>query len=72
MMAVDVDTSIGFRIGVPKVLFERAVFGGPEEPYDVTPDGRRFLMLKSAVTESTRSELHIVVNWVEELKRILP
>jgi hypothetical protein len=72
MVAVDVDTSTGFRIGVPKVLFERANFGGPDEPYDVAPDGKRFLMLKPAVATSSRSELHIVVNWIEELKRLLP
>ena len=72
MMAVDVDTSSGFRAGTPKVLFERNLFGGSEEPYDVAPDGKRFLMLKPAATTSSRSELHIVVNWIEELKRLLP
>jgi hypothetical protein len=73
MVAVDIDTTNGFRAGVPKVLFERNLFGGPDEPYDVAPDGKRFLMLKPGVAPSRRvPELHVVVNWIEELKRLVP
>jgi len=53
MMAVDVTTLQGFSVGKPQVLFE-----GLYEPtltgsanYDVSPDGRRFLMLKASVPE---------------------
>jgi hypothetical protein len=42
--------------------------------YDVSPDGRRFLMLGGQglppVEEVT--ELQIVLNWFEELKRLVP
>lgn len=69
MMAVDVETGAAFRAATPKILFEKATTG-----YDVAPDGRRFLMLKAApVTQGgTPSELHVVVNWFEELRRRVP
>jgi serine/threonine-protein kinase len=36
--------------------------------YDVTPDGQRFLMLKD--DESTPGQIHVVLNWAEEVKRL--
>jgi hypothetical protein len=39
--------------------------------FDVSPDGQRFLMLKSAAASAPR-QLHLVVNWFEELKRLVP
>jgi hypothetical protein len=39
--------------------------------YDVTPDGRRFLMVRDDDdVESTR--IVVVLNWSEELKRLVP
>jgi Tol biopolymer transport system component len=69
MMAVEVQTGATFRAGTPKVLFE----GAYSNFYDVSPDGRRFLMLKSdAPREAPPNELHVVVNWFEELRRRVP
>ncbi len=39
--------------------------------YDVTPDGQRFVMVESAV-ESDPTEVVVVLNWFEELKRLVP
>lgn len=36
--------------------------------YDITPDGQRFLMIKGEQTAST--ELKVILNWAEKLKRI--
>ncbi len=41
-----------------------------ERPYDVAPDGR-FLMMKS-VSGSRPGEITVVLNWFEELKRLVP
>jgi hypothetical protein len=76
MMAVDVDTaSTTFRSGMPRLLFEKAY----EADYDVTRDGARFLMVKPGgdrVSVRGRAdaplELHLVVNWTEELRQRLP
>ena len=41
------------------------------DPYDVAADGQRFLMLKR-VDSSPSRDIHIVLNWHEELKRLVP
>jgi hypothetical protein len=41
--------------------------------YDISRDGKRFLMLKPAPASSTTAPpVSIVLNWTEELKRRLP
>jgi serine/threonine-protein kinase len=69
VMAVDVEASTGFSAGKPKVLFE-GVYGAG---WDVSPDGRRFLMFKPAATaEAHLVEVHVILNWFEELRRRVP
>jgi Tol biopolymer transport system component len=75
MMAVDIATQPGFAAGKPRMLFE-----GPYEPapitnpnYDVSPDGQRFLMLKPVEREqAVPTQINVVLNWFEELKRRVP
>jgi len=41
--------------------------------YDISPDGRRFLMIKPVTSTRTESTSIVVVqNWSEELKRLVP
>ncbi len=43
-------------------------------PYDIAPDGR-FLIIRSGHTEAAgarASNLILVLNWFEELKRLVP
>src|SRR5262249_32372825 len=75
MMAVDIETKEAFRAGVPKVLFEGGYATSPAglQPgwgYDVSPDGKRFLMIKPS--EEGAVHLHVVENWFEELKKRAP
>ena len=37
---------------------------------DGTPDGQQFLMVKPSEQEAT--QIHVVLNWFEELKRRVP
>jgi serine/threonine-protein kinase len=75
MMAVDIATQPNFAGGKPRVLFE-----GPYVPtpatfpnYDVSLDGQRFLMLKPvASAEAAPTQINVVLNWFEELKRRVP
>jgi hypothetical protein len=39
--------------------------------YDVSRDGQRLLMVKSAQTEAA-TQINVVQNWFEELKRRVP
>ena len=68
-MAVDVRTATTFKAGTPKMLFELI---GDIRGFDVTPDGRRFLLIKSVEQEQTRTQINLVLNWFEELKQKVP
>ena len=40
--------------------------------YDVSADGRRFLMIKQSAKEATAPQIIVVQHWLEELKRLVP
>ncbi len=69
MMAVDVTTSPNFSAGTP-----RMVFGGQDFSYggDVSPDGQRLLLIKPVEQQQAATQINIVLNWFEELKRRVP
>lgn len=75
MMAVSITTQPAFSAGKEKVLFE-GQFGPTlisNANYDVSPDGQRFLMLKaSEIEEAAPTQINVVLNWFEELKRRVP
>jgi serine/threonine-protein kinase len=70
MMQVAITSGAGFVASPPRVLFEgRYVFSGTSiSAYDVSPDGRRFLMIQPADAVQTETEIHIVLNWSEQLR----
>ncbi len=75
MMAVDIATQPGFTVGKPRALFAGWYEATPAtfSNYDVTPDGQRFLMLKRNEQEaSAPTQINVVLNWLEELKRRVP
>ena len=39
--------------------------------YDLSPDGQRFLMLAPVGTGGA-TQINVVLNWTEELKRLVP
>ena len=44
-------------------------------PWDISPDGKRFLMMKEAGTAAAAEgprKINIVLNWFEELKQRVP
>jgi serine/threonine-protein kinase len=74
MMAVEVTTQPSFSAGEPKILFEGSYVISPRSAadYDVSPDGQRFLMLKSADAAPRPEQINVVLNWFEELKQRVP
>jgi serine/threonine protein kinase/Tol biopolymer transport system component len=75
MMAVDIATQPSFVAGKPRVLFEGPYLPTPAtiQNYDVSPDGQRFLMLKSGEQAQTElAQINVVLNWFEELKQKVP
>jgi len=74
MMTVDTTTQPSFRAGAPRLLFEGNFLTGTafRANYDVTPDGQRFVMVQQGEGVSGVSQIHVVLNWFEELKRRVP
>jgi eukaryotic-like serine/threonine-protein kinase len=74
MMAVEITTQPNFALGNPRVLFEGpyVLATNPISNYDVSPDGRRFLMVKADEQGQAVSQINVVLNWFEELKQKVP
>jgi serine/threonine protein kinase len=82
VMAVSVTTEPNFdTVGTPKVLFRSTyVRAVPDNgtPWDISPDGKRFLMMKPPAPPGTTAaagshqRINIVLNWFEELKQRVP
>ncbi|MCH7977724.1 MAG: PD40 domain-containing protein [Acidobacteria bacterium] len=75
MMAVDITSEPTFSAGSPRLLFEGPYVSATSTwrpKYDVTSDGRRFVMIQRGLQELGVMELNVVLNWFEELKRKAP
>jgi hypothetical protein len=75
LVAVSIQTTPAFNAGRPRKMFEGRYIGGGARSYDVSPDGQRFLMLKSATQpdiEDGSARIVVVLNWQEELKQRVP
>ena len=80
VMAASVKTGSSFSIvGAPRVLFQGTyVSSGSRDgiPWDISPDGKRFLMMKPSGASTSASggprKVNVVVNWLEELKKRVP
>ena len=78
MMAVNVQTQPTFSTDKPRLLFEGPYASGGagnwSADYAVAPDAQRFLVLKNKEQEKTEAltQINVVLNWFEELKRRVP
>jgi serine/threonine-protein kinase len=78
LMAVPVEASATtWSAGAPTKLLESRYYtgaGNPNRSYDVSPDGQRFLMIKSANADPTSVPPSIIVvqHFDEELQRLVP
>ena len=78
MMAVTIEvitteTGSELKAGTPRVLFNGQFFGDAASAglkYDLDSDGR-FVMIQED-EESPKAEVYVVLNWFEELKRLVP
>jgi hypothetical protein len=79
LMRVPVKTGATFD-GTPEKVFDakylvRQPGEGPGRQYDVSADGKRFLMVKDTGVADKRPQsarIILVQNWFEELKRLVP
>ena len=66
--AVDITTRPTFSASKPSLLFE----GAYDDGYDVTADGQRFIMIQGKARPSAPTQINIVPDWFDELKRRVP
>lgn len=74
MMTVSFRAEPVLIVGKPRLLFEgsyaTALWFG--RLYDVSPDGRRFLMVKQSDPPPAPTQFNVVLNWFGELERLVP
>ena len=75
MMVVPVATKPDFRGGSPELLLEERYALGPytsHPNFDLSPDGTHFVMVKEGKGSALPTEIRVVTDWFEELKRLTP
>jgi serine/threonine-protein kinase len=78
VVAVSVKTDPTFSLETPTTLFRGAYASIPSyfHQWDISPDGKRFLMMKESGSTGEESasprRINIVLNWFEELKQRAP
>jgi serine/threonine-protein kinase len=69
MIVVDVSPGIPVRVSRGRRLFEDSY---ADAGYDVLPDGQHFVMVEVDWEASRITHFNVVLNWFEELKRLVP
>jgi len=67
LMAADIATAVGSEPGRPRALVALGT-----SLWDVAPDGKRFLVVQDPDPDADAGTVQVVVNWLEELKRLVP
>jgi hypothetical protein len=68
-MAVSIETKPAFAPGTPHLLSEGNYFVTGHY-YDVMPGAKQFLFIKETEQPHASTEIHVVLNWLDELKRL--
>ena len=68
LMSVSINFDPDFQVGRPTPLFERPNL----LDYDIFPDGQRFVIVESSEKEGGETQLAVILNWFDELKRLVP
>jgi serine/threonine-protein kinase len=69
MMVADVSQEDRIRVSRSRRLFEDSYVDGG---YDVLPDGQHFVMIQNEHEASQVTHLNVILNWFEELRRLVP
>jgi serine/threonine-protein kinase len=66
-------TTFGYGSATRVVDLSEYNIGTEGRGFDISPDGRRFLVTRNDEAEpGGRAEINVVLNWTEELKRLVP
>ena len=70
IMVVNVDTGPTLAVGQPQVAAEGKQYSAALS-YDVSADGKRLLMIKEPEQTASVTSINVVLNWQDELKRLV-
>ena len=72
-MAATVEIGEELRIERAEMQFEGKYvkYSTALRPHDIAPDGK-LLMIKGTDTQGPDTQIHVVLNWFEEPKRLVP
>jgi serine/threonine-protein kinase len=73
LFKVSILTEPAVQIGSPELLFEGRFFGSSNwgRNYDISPQGDFFILIEEGEMQSA-AQINVVLNWFEELKRLVP
>jgi dipeptidyl aminopeptidase/acylaminoacyl peptidase len=70
LMAAEVNTqAAAFSVGTVKPLFRVRPPGTPRSFYQISPDGKRFLVNVPPAIEAAPSPITVVINWLAGVRR---
>ncbi len=72
MMATPVQTNPAFSLGHTRELFDVTRMVIPNDPtpnWDISPDGKRFIMIRNTGFNSSTTKFNVILNWGAELDR---
>jgi Tol biopolymer transport system component len=74
LLSVAIEPGDDLRVGAPRVLFQGALVEESRRagPYEVTRDGKRFLLVEDLADKAASTRLHVVRDWFDELTRRVP
>ncbi len=72
MMTAAVRPGAVIQFDRPIRLFDGVQMPGPSTPYSVSPDGRFLFVEEGQPNTTDRSQLTLVINWINQLKRLVP
>lgn len=71
VMVVELTTEPDLAVGTARMIVDRPYASGGGYAFDVTSDGQRLLMIKEGDQEATATQISVVLNWFDELKRLM-
>ena len=74
LIAIPVEAAPSFNVGTPEVVLSGPYLANVGwRPFDISPDGQRFLMIRErAVGDTVPTQINVVEHWFEELKARVP
>ncbi len=69
---VDLVFSPDFSVTLPRKMFSGPYIDVFDKSFGVSTDGERFLVLKTVNANERTTHLEVILNWTEELKRLVP